>query len=73
MSKTINQNKYFQLILSLQIHHLQMKNAKFGRNVAQASISEIFGRASLSSSLFDRWILGSRTGNYASAYRPRRK
>lgn len=31
------------------------------------------GRASSSSKVFDRWILRPRTGNYASAYRPRRK
>lgn len=29
--------------------------------------------ASSSSKVFDRWILEPRTGNYASAYRPRRK
>lgn len=33
----------------------------------------LLGRTSLSSKVFDRWILRPRTGNYASAYRPRRK
>lgn len=36
-------------------------------------LCEKLGRAFLSSKVFDRWILRSRTGNYASAYRPRRK